>query len=69
ALDGCDAARRGRVGALIERQRRLHGVGRVELRDRFGDDAVGLARLLNDDDRPRYPTGEQVRQARTEDDE
>jgi DNA polymerase IV len=30
------------------------------LRDRFGDDAVGLARLLGDDDRPRYPTREQV---------
>jgi len=31
------------------------------LRDRFGDDAVGLARLLGEDDRPRFPTHEQVR--------
>ncbi|HEX6310027.1 MAG TPA: DNA polymerase IV [Acidimicrobiia bacterium] len=30
------------------------------LRDRFGDDAVGLARLLGGDDRPRYPTREEV---------
>jgi DNA polymerase-4 len=31
------------------------------LRDRFGNDAVGLARLLGEDDRPRFPTHEQVR--------
>ena len=37
------------------------------LRDRFGDDAVGLARLLGDADRPRYPTHEQVRPGSTED--
>jgi DNA polymerase-4 len=37
------------------------------LRDRFGDDAVGLARLLGGDDRPRFPTHEQVRPASTED--
>ena len=37
------------------------------LRDRFGDDAVGLARLLGDDDRPRFPTHEQVRPDGAED--